>query len=113
VHIAVVAALKAKGSIIFHNSFYEYGFFFIEELVKMKAKLIMADPYRIISFGPTDFKAARIIAPNIIQATMALFIAALGAEGTTILDDAEDSLLRRYPNLIEKYTKLGAKISKL
>lgn len=113
VHVAVVAALKAKGSIIFHNSFYEYGFFFIEELAKMKAKVIMADPHRIITFGPTDFKGAKIIAPNIIQATMALFLVALSASGTTILEDSEDSLMRRYPDLLENYRKLGANIVKL
>jgi len=113
VHVALVTALKAKGSFVFHNSFYEYGFFFIEELAKMKAKLIMADPYRIVTFGPTDYLGAKIIAPNIIQATMALFLAALGATGVTILEDSEDSLLRRYPDLIANYQKLGAKISKL
>jgi len=113
VHIAVVAALKAKGSMIFHNSYYEYGFFFIEEVAKMKAKMIMADPHRIITFGPTEFMGAKIIAPNIIQATMALFLVALAAEGTTILEDAEDSLMRRYPDLIENYRKLGADIVKL
>jgi UDP-N-acetylglucosamine 1-carboxyvinyltransferase len=113
VHVAVVSALKAKGSMIFHNSFYEYGFFFIEEVAKMKAKIIMADPHRIITFGPTNFKGAKLIAPNIIQATMALFLAALAAEGTTILEDAEDSLMRRYPDLLENYRKLGADIVKL
>jgi UDP-N-acetylglucosamine 1-carboxyvinyltransferase len=113
VHVAIVTALKASGSIIFQNSFYEYGFFFIEELVKMKAKVIMADPYRLITFGDTQFKAAKIFAPNIIQATMALFLAALSADGTTILEDRDDSLLRRYPDLIEKYTSLGAKVEKI
>jgi UDP-N-acetylglucosamine 1-carboxyvinyltransferase len=113
VHVALVVALKAKGSFIFHNSFYEYGFFFIEELAKMKAKLIMADPYRIVTFGPTEYQSAKIIAPNIIQATMALFLAALSAPGVTILEDSDDSLLRRYPDLIANYQKLGAKISKL
>ena len=113
VHVALVAALKAKGSIIFHNSFYEYAFFFVEELAKMKAKVIMADPLRVITFGPTEYKAAKLIAPNIIQATMALFLAALSAEGTTILEDSEDSLMRRYPDLVENYRKLGADIIKL
>jgi UDP-N-acetylglucosamine 1-carboxyvinyltransferase len=113
VHVAIVTALKAKGSMIFQNSYYEYGFFFIEELAKMKAKVIMADPYRLITFGPTSFKAAKIFAPNIIQATMALFLAALSADGTTILEDRDDSLLRRYPDLIEKYASLGAQIEKI
>lgn len=110
IHIAIVTALKAKGSMIFENSFYEYGFFFIEELAKMKAKIVMADPYRLITFGPTDFKSEKIYAPNIIQATMALFLAALSADGETLLEDRSDSLLRRYPDLMTKYTALGAKL---
>src|SRR3990167_8088208 len=113
IHIAIVCALKAKGSIIFQNTFYEYGFFFIEELAKMKAKIIMADPFRVITFGPTNFKGAKVFAPNIIQATMALFLAALSAEGETILEDRDDSLLRRYPDLIEKYKSLGAQVSRI
>jgi len=113
VHVAIVTALKAKGSLIFLNPFYEYGFFFIEELIKMKAKVIMADPSRLITFGPTDFKASKIFAPNIIQATMALFLAALSADGTTILEDRDDSLLRRYPDLIDKYKSLGAQVEKI
>ena len=113
VHVAVVTALKAKGSLIFLNPFYEYSFFFIEELIKLKAKVIMADPTRLITFGPTEFKGAKIFAPNIIQATMALFLAALSADGTTILEDRDDSLLRRYPDLIEKYTSLGAQVEKI
>lgn len=44
IHVAVVLALKAKGSAIFYNTFYEYGFFFVEELAKMKALTVMADP---------------------------------------------------------------------
>lgn len=113
IHVAIVTALKAEGSLIFHNSFYEYGFFFIEELAKMKAKVVMADPYRLITFGPTEFEATKIFAPNIIQATMSLFLAALSADGETILEDRTDALLRRYPNLVDKYTSLGASIEKI
>jgi len=100
IHVAIVTALKAEGSMIFNNSFYEYGFFFIEELAKMKASIVMADPYRLITFGSTDFKSAKLFAPNIIQASMALFLAALSANGETILEDRNDSLLRRYPDLM-------------
>lgn len=111
--IILVTALKAKGSIILHNSMQEYGMFWIEELVKMKSKIIMADPHRVITFGPTNFEATKIFAPNIIQATMALFLAALSAPGTSTLEDRDDSLMRRYPDFVEKYQSLGAKIEKI
>ncbi|HRP37949.1 MAG TPA: hypothetical protein PLS50_09150, partial [Candidatus Dojkabacteria bacterium] len=104
--------LKAKGSMIMHNSFQEYGMFWIEELVKLKAKVVMADPNRVLTFGPTNFKSAKIFAPNIIQATMALFLASLSAEGETVLEDRSDSLLRRYPDLVGVYSSLGAKIER-
>lgn len=110
--IMIVMALKAEGSMIMHNSFQEYGMFWIEELVKLKAKVVMADPNRVLTFGPTKFKAAKIFAPNIIQATMALFLASLSAEGETVLEDRSDSLLRRYPDLVGVYSSLGAKIER-
>jgi len=109
IHVAVVLGLYSKGSAIFHNSFYEYGFFFIEELAKMKATTVMADPHRIITFGPTKFQPANLIAPNIIQAAYALFLCALSAEGKTVLKNA-DSLFRRYGDIIEKFKALGADI---
>lgn len=109
----MVTALKAKGSMIINNSFYEYGFFFVEELAKLKARTVMADPHRVITFGPTEYQAAKIIAPNIIASTKALFIAALGASGTSTFVDETDQLMRRYPDLVDMYAKLGAKIEKI
>ncbi|MEI7579676.1 MAG: UDP-N-acetylglucosamine 1-carboxyvinyltransferase [bacterium] len=113
IQIIIVTALKAKGSLILNNSFQEYGMFWIEELVKLKAKVIMADPFRLITFGPTNYKGARLFAPNIIQASMALFLAALAAEGETILEDRSEALSRRYPDLVAKYSGLGAKIEEI
>jgi UDP-N-acetylglucosamine 1-carboxyvinyltransferase len=109
----IVASCFAEGSLIFHNSFYEYGFFFIEELAKLKANVVMADPHRVITFGPSKLMGSNIKAPNIIASAKALFVAALGANGITTLVDETDQLSRRYPNLIEMYTKIGAKIEKL
>lgn len=109
----VVAACRAQGSMMFHNSFYEYGFYFIEELAKLKANVVMADPHRVITYGPAEFQATTIKAPNIIAAAKALFVAALGAQGTSTFVDETDQLSRRYPNLVEDYKKLGAKIEKV
>lgn len=113
IQILMVCALKAEGSLILHNPFQEYGMFWIEELTKMKSKIIMADPHRVITFGPTDFQAAKITAPNIIQATMALFLASLGADGVSTLVDSDDALMRRYPDLVANFNKLGARIEKI
>ncbi|BCX13897.1 MAG: UDP-N-acetylglucosamine 1-carboxyvinyltransferase [Candidatus Dojkabacteria bacterium] len=109
----VVAACFAEGSLIFHNSFYEYGFYFIEELAKLKANVVMADPHRVITFGPSKLEGTVIKAPNIIASAKALFVAALGASGVSTLIDETDQLSRRYPELVETYLTLGAQIEKV
>jgi UDP-N-acetylglucosamine 1-carboxyvinyltransferase len=109
IHVAVVLGLYSKGSAIFHNTFYEYGFFFIEELAKMKATTVMADPHRIITFGPTEFQPANLVSPNIIQAAYALLLCCLCAEGKSVLNNA-DPLFRRFSDIIEKFKSLGADI---
>ncbi|MCA9380967.1 UDP-N-acetylglucosamine 1-carboxyvinyltransferase [Candidatus Dojkabacteria bacterium] len=113
IHSLVVTALASEGTMIFHNSFYEYGFFFVEELAKLKGNVVMADPHRILTFGPTKWRPGTIVAPNIIAATKSLLVAALAAEGTSILHDETDMLMRRYPTIIEDYKSLGAKIEKV
>jgi UDP-N-acetylglucosamine 1-carboxyvinyltransferase len=109
VHVAVVLALKAKGNAMFRNAFYEYSFFFIEQLAKMRAIAVLADPTKVVTFGPTDFKAANMVCSDIIQASYALFIAALSAKGESTLLQC-DSLFRRYPNIVEQFNKLGADV---
>ena len=113
IHSLIITALGSEGSIIFHNSFYEYGFFFIEELAKMKGNVVMADPHRILTFGPTKWRAGTLVAPNIIAATKSLLIAALAAPGESILLDETDMLMRRYPNILEEYKNLGARIERI
>lgn len=110
--VVLVLALKCKGSIIIRNNIYEAGLFFIEELIKMKAKVFLSDPHRAVTFGPTTFYGTNVRCPDIIQAGMAIFLASLAAEGTTILQHA-DVLERRYPDIQSAYNKLGAKIEKV
>jgi UDP-N-acetylglucosamine enolpyruvyl transferase len=49
VHTAVVLALKSQGQAMFHNLMYEYSFFFVQELAKMKASIILANPVTVIT----------------------------------------------------------------
>ncbi len=50
IHTFAITALSCQGSAIFMNVGYEYARFFVEELAKMKAHTVMADPHRIITF---------------------------------------------------------------
>ena len=57
IHTFAVTAMSCEGSAIFLNVGYEYAWFVVEELAKMKGRTVMADPHRIITFGPTKWQA--------------------------------------------------------
>lgn len=109
IHTFAVTALSCEGSAIFMNIGYEYAWFFVEELAKMKGRTVMADPHRIITFWPTDRKAANIVCSDIIQAAYGLLLAALAAEGTSTIN-AVGPLFRRFPNFVEQFNSLGANV---
>jgi UDP-N-acetylglucosamine enolpyruvyl transferase len=79
----------------------------------MKAKILMSDPAKVVTFGPTEWRSGEIHSPNIIAAAKSLFVAALAGNGTTILHDSTDQLMRRYPDIVSNYKKLGAKVKKI
>jgi|CXWL01.1.fsa_nt_gi UDP-N-acetylglucosamine 1-carboxyvinyltransferase len=109
--IPVVATLasKSKGRLLLQNWMYESGLDFVRELNAMGADIFMIDPQRVIINGPVTFKGGDIYPPTVIQAVKAVFLAALADPATTIIHGT-DILKRRYPNIIEVYKKLGAKI---
>ena len=110
VHVCVVVALKAEWQAVFDNLFYEYGFFFVQELAKMKANIVLANPTTVITSWPTDFKASEsIVCSDIIQASYGLMLAALAAPWRSVLN-AVTPLFRRFPDFVEKFTSLGAEM---
>lgn len=109
IHICLVVGLSAEGSALFMNIGYEYSFFFIEELAKMKWRTVMADPHRVITFWPTDFKPANVVCSDIIQASYGLLLAALAAQGTSTLN-AITPLFRRFPNFVEQFNTLWGQL---
>lgn len=106
---AVVLASKASGNIKVFSIMYETQLLFIQELLKMKAEIIMADPHRIITFGPSNLIGTTIVAPSILQAAHAMVLAGLAASGTTTILGVE-IITRRYPDLVETLQQLGADI---
>jgi len=103
--IILVLALHCHGSAMIINSYYSSQFFFVQEIAKMKARTVMADPHRIITFGPTKWKAADMLCGDIIQSSHGMLMACIAAEGTSTLN-AITPLFRRFPNLVESFNSL-------
>jgi UDP-N-acetylglucosamine 1-carboxyvinyltransferase len=107
--LMIALAVKAEGSIMFWNKLYEGGFFWIPEMVKFGAHIVMCDPHRVIVYGDKPLKAANVNAPDIIRATVALLMVALTIDGETRIHNA-DSIKRAHTNFIENLNNLGADI---
>jgi UDP-N-acetylglucosamine 1-carboxyvinyltransferase len=105
----IALAVNAKGSIMFWNKLYEGGFFWIPEMVKFGAHIVMCDPHRVIVYGDKPLKASTVNAPDIIRATVALLMVALTIDGETRINNA-DSIKRAHANFIENLNQLGADI---
>ena len=110
--VMAVLASKTKGRLLFKNWMYESGFDFVRELNAMGADIFVSDPERIIINGPVKFKGGVIVSPSVIQACKAIFIAALCDPVVTEIHGV-DILRRRYPNVFETYTSLGAVIERV
>jgi UDP-N-acetylglucosamine 1-carboxyvinyltransferase len=107
--LMVALAVKSEGSIMFWNKLYEGGFFWIPELIKFGAHIVMCDPHRIIVYGNKPLTPTEVNAPNIIRATVALMMVGLSIQGETIIRNA-DTIKRAHPNFIENLNTLGAKL---
>ena len=108
----VILACKARGKTLIQNWMYETGLDFIRELNVLGANIFMADPQRVIVNGPTNFTGGKVLAPSIIQATQALFLAGLTDPVETTIE-GWSILKRRYPNVLDVYRSLGAQIEEI
>ncbi len=107
--LIVPLACKTPGQMLVQNWIYESGLDFVRELNHMGAQIFMCDPQRVIVNGPVKFTGGRVTPPGVIQAHVAVFLAALCDPVETIVEGAE-TLSRRYVDFFAIYKKLGAKI---
>ncbi len=110
--VMAVLASKTKGRLLLKNWMYESGLEFVRELNALGADIFVSDPERVIVNGPVTFKGGVVVSPSVIQACKAIFIAALCDPVTTEIHGV-DILRRRYPNVFETYTSLGAIIERV
>ena len=109
--IMTVVATQCKGAVLIFEKMFESRLFWVDKLIEMGAQIIICDPHRAVVSGPTALKGARVSSPD-IRAGMALLIAALGAKGTTEIQNI-DQIDRGYENIDQRLKKLGAKIERV
>jgi UDP-N-acetylglucosamine 1-carboxyvinyltransferase len=112
--IVLVIATQAKGSVLIHQKMFESRLFFVDKLIDMGAKIILCDPHRATVIGHNfeyPLKATTMVSPD-IRAGISLLIAALSANGTSIIQNIEQ-IDRGYENIDERLRAIGAKITRL
>ncbi len=110
ISIAIVLATQAEGTVLFFEKMFESRMYFVDRLIEMGARIVQCDPHRIIVAGASTLHGSRLSSPD-IRAGIALLIAALGAKGTSIIDNAE-AIDRGYEKVVTQFRKLGAKITR-
>ncbi len=112
--IVLVTAIGAKGSVLIHQKMFESRLFFVDKLIDMGAQVILCDPHRAVVIGLGNQQKLRGItmsSPD-IRAGVALLIAALSAEGTSIIQNIEQ-IDRGYQYIDQRLTDLGASIKRV
>ncbi|MDH4199984.1 MAG: UDP-N-acetylglucosamine 1-carboxyvinyltransferase [Spirochaetia bacterium] len=111
ISIALVTAVKCSGTVLIHEKLFESRLYFTDKLISMGAKIVLCDPHRAVIIGPSQLHAAQLTSPD-IRAGMALVIAALAAQGTSLIQNILQ-IDRGYEKIDERLRTLGAKINRV
>lgn len=112
--IVLVTAIQAKGSVLIHQKMFESRLFFVDKLIDMGARIVLCDPHRAVVIGleREQFLRGITMSSPDIRAGVALLIAALSAEGKSIIQNIEQ-IDRGYQNIDERLRTLGADIKRI
>jgi UDP-N-acetylglucosamine 1-carboxyvinyltransferase len=112
--ILLVVAIQAKGSVLIHQKMFESRLFFVDKLIEMGAKIILCDPHRAAVIGlerEFNLRGINMSSPD-IRAGVALLIAALSAEGKSVIQNIEQ-IDRGYQYIDQRLNALGADIKRV
>lgn len=107
----IILATQAGGVSLLHDWMYESRMFFVDKLISMGANITIADPHRVLVYGPSKLMGRDLETPD-IRAGMALVLSALVACGRSTINRAE-LIDRGYENVVEKLSALGANIQRI
>jgi len=114
ISIVLVTATQAKGSVLIHQKMFESRLFFVDKLIDMGAQIILCDPHRATVIGidrAYKLRGITMSSPD-IRAGVALLIAALSADGKSIINNSEQ-IDRGYQRIDERLNALGAQIKRI
>ncbi len=112
--IVLVTATQARGSVLIHQKMFESRLFFVDKLIDMGARIVLCDPHRAVVIGlerEQALKGITMSSPD-IRAGVALLIAALSAEGKSIIQNIEQ-IDRGYQDIDGRLKNLGADIKRI
>ena len=109
--IALVVASQARGTLLIHEKMYDSRLYFVDRLITMGARIILCDPHRAVVVGPSPLRGETLQSPD-IRAGMALLIAALCAEGESVIHNIQQ-IDRGYEHIETKMKALGAQIERV
>ncbi|HEX2920218.1 MAG TPA: UDP-N-acetylglucosamine 1-carboxyvinyltransferase [Bacteroidales bacterium] len=111
--VFLVVATQAKGSVLIHQKMFESRLFFVDKLIDMGAQIILCDPHRATVIGQDKMiklKGTVMSSPD-IRAGVALLIAALSADGKSVIHNIEQ-IDRGYQDIDKRLKLLGADIER-
>jgi UDP-N-acetylglucosamine 1-carboxyvinyltransferase len=112
--IVLVVATQAKGTVLIHQKMFESRLFFVDKLIDMGCQIILNDPHRATVIGldrKHPLRGINMTSPD-IRAGVALLIAAMSAQGTSIIDNVEQ-IDRGYQYIDTRLNALGADIKRI
>ena len=112
--IVLVVATQAKGSVLIHQKMFESRLFFVDKLIDMGARIILCDPHRATVIGldkQVPLRGIQMTSPD-IRAGVALLIAAMSAQGKSIINNIEQ-IDRGYQHIDTRLNAIGAQIKRV
>lgn len=112
--IILVTATQSKGTVLVHQKMFESRLFFVDKLIEMGSQIVLCDPHRAVVIGldrQIPLRGITMSSPD-IRAGVALLIAALSAQGKSVIQNIEQ-IDRGYERIDERLNALGADIRRI
>lgn len=112
--VILVMATQARGTLLIHQKMFESRLFFVDKLIEMGAQIVLCDPHRAVIIGlerRQKLRGIKMASPD-IRAGVALLIAALSAEGKSVIENI-NQIDRGYQDIDGRLRALGANVRRI